>query len=326
MPAAYDRIPYSELNRFYAEIVGAMHPALRPLATDLRVLRHDPVETHTANIAQELYQAQYSYVPWMVADYLALPETQLLTVGKAWWLTIIEVVITDQIVDRQVPDIPTLPLMLQHLRLHAEQLYRAAFAADAPFWSPFQAARLGIWNGLAHETYCVDDHQQVYTFAEMQAVCRSRSDLIGALLRGMGWLAGSGSAAAEPLCTFYENLTFADQLLDDASDWKSDFAGGRRTLPVVMALEKGGYASAAGADVPLAELELLVDRHRVLVEMAETATTLLETAQAALDSLAPDATPLRAVLDERLKVARYAAQRYHTLRAMTGFLERLRGA
>ncbi len=325
MPITVDRIPYAELNRFYAELVGEMHVALRPLATDLRILRHDPIEAHTENIAQELYQPQYSYVPWMVADYLALPEAQLFTVGKAWWLTIIEVVITDQMVDRQVPDIPTIPLMLQHIRLRAEQLYRDAFGASAPFWSAFQAARSGIWNGLAHETYCVDAHQQVYTFGEMKSVCKSRSDLIAALLRGMGWLSGNDQAVA-PLCMFYENLTFADQLLDDASDWKSDYADGRRTLPVVLALEKGSLAPEDLAGLTVGDLELLINRHRVLVSLAETATTLLEDAQAALDALPAENTVLGAVLGERLKVARHATQRYQTMRAMTGFLQRLGGA
>jgi hypothetical protein len=232
------------------------------------------------------------------------------------------VVITDQMVDRQTPDIAEIPLMLQHLRLHSERLYREVFGSDAPFWSRYTPALAGVWDALAHETYCVDAHKQVYTAEEMQHVCKLRSNLMGAIVAALGDLSGN-AAPVSPLSRFYENLTFADQLLDDTSDWKGDLAVGRHTLPIVMALDAANIPLADAALVPAAEFELLMDKHRVLVQLAERATTLLEDGDAALASLAPAETPLRDVLRERLKTSRHAVKRYNAMRHMTAFIHRL---
>ena len=318
-------IPYQELNRFYAEdVIGTMHVSLKPLATDLRILRHETLEHHTENIAEELYQPQYSYVPWMVADYFDLPNDLLLKIGKAWWLTIIDVVITDQGVDRQLPDLPAIPLMLQHIRLHAERLYLQAFGDLALFWSRYHTTLAGIWNALAHETYCVDAHQQVYTFEEMRKVCKYRSDLIGTIIMIMGHVSGRTSPV-EPLCQFYENLTFADQLLDDANDWKGDFGMGRYTLPIVMALEAENIPLANAGQISVDEFQLSMDRHRILVQLAEHAASLLEEAQTVLSALPRTDSPLHEVLRQRLIVAQRANKRYHAMRMMMAFLNRLQG-
>jgi hypothetical protein len=324
MKPQFEHIPYAELNRFYSEVVASMHLALRPLATDMRVLRHEEMERHTDQIAEEIYQPQYSYVPWMVADYfgMAHDDAALVKLGKAWWLTIIDVVITDQIVDRQVPDLVGIPLMLQHLRLHSERLYRDVFDSSAPFWARYQAALAGVWDALAHETYCVDAHQQVYTDEQMQHVCKLRSDLIGTIVAALGDISGQ-AAPVEPLSRFYENLTFADQLLDDSSDWKGDLAVGRHTLPIVMAADAGNIPLAEIALVPRAEIELLMDRHGVLVELAARATALLEDGDTALASLSPSATPLRGILRERIKTGQHAIKRYTAMRHMTAFIHRL---
>lgn len=324
MKPQFAAIPYAELNRFYAEVVAGMHVSLRPLATDMRVLRHEDAERHTDQIAEEIYQPQYTYVPWMAADYfgIALDDAALVRLGKAWWLTIIDIVITDQMVDRQTPDIAEIPLMLRHLRLHSDRLYREVFGSSAPFWTRYPTALAGVWDALAHETYCVDQHQQVYTAEAMQHVCKLRSDLMGTIVAALGDLSGN-SAPVAPLCRFYEDITFADQLLDDASDWKGDLAVGRRTLPIVLAADAGNIPLHEIGLVAQSEIELLMDRHRVLVGLAERAAALFEDADAALASLPPDETPLRAVIRERLKTARHAIKRYHAMRHMTAFIHRL---
>lgn len=317
-------IPYQELNRFYAEVVSGMHVSLQPLATDLRVLRHEAVERHTENIAQDVYQPQYSFVPWMVAECFDVPNDLLLRIGKAWWLTIIDVVITDQMVDKQLPESSLIPLMLQHIRLHAERLYREAFGDAEFFWSRYDAAQMGIWNALAHETYCVDAHQQVYSIDEMQHVCKSRSDLIGAVISSMGQVSGQ-LRPVEALCKFYENLTFADQLLDDANDWKGDFASGRHTLPIVLAFEKENTLLENADQYTIDQVQVWVDRHRVLIGMADHATTLLEDAQTALRGIVPDESRLYEIVRQRLEVAHHAHKRYNATRLMTAFLKRLEG-
>jgi len=319
-----DHIPYQALNRFYAEVVGGLHVSLRPLATDLRILRHEAVERHTSNIAQELYQPQYSYVPWMVAEFFEIDDALLLTLGKAWWLTIMDVVITDQAVDQQLPDIPTISLLLQHLRLHAQGLYLEAFGSSELFWPRYQAAIAGVWNALAHETYCVDAHQQAYSFDEMKQVCNSRSDLIGAIIWMMGHASGQPQAVT-PLCTFYENLTFADQLLDDANDWKADFSSGRYTLPVILALEAEQLSLDDARQLSLDDFQLLINRHRILVRLSEAAAELLEGAAAALRTTSLSDSHLHDVLRQRQQVARRTSHRYTTTRLMSGFLKRLEG-
>ena len=319
-----DHIPYQELNRFYAAFVRELHVSLQPLATDLRILRHEAVEQHTSNIAQDVYQPQYSHVPWMVAAYFDIEPDLLLTIGKAWWLTILDVVITDQAVDRQLPDIPTISLLLQHLRLKAEALYLEAFGNSDTFWPRYHAALAGVWNALAHETHCVDAHQQPYRFEDMKQVCRSRSDLVAAIISMMGQVGGS-TAAVEPLSTFYENLTFADQLLDDANDWKADFASGRYTLPVTWAFEAEGISLDDTRHMSPDDVRWLIDRHRVLVRMSDHAAELLAGAEAALRRTALDESHLHDVLRRRLQVAQRARRRYQTTRLMSGFLKRLEG-
>jgi hypothetical protein len=320
----FEHIPYAELNRFYAEVVGRMHVSLRPLATDMRILRHEADERHSDNIAEEIYQPQYSHLPWMVAPYFDVPDDLLLKIGKAWWLTILDVVITDQIVDRQVPDFAGIPLMLQHVRGEAGRMYRQVFGHSERFWDRYEATLAGVWDALAHETYCVDQHQQVYSYEEMRRVCKSRSDLLCTIIGAMGDVSASGqNAAIEPLCHFYENLTFADQLLDDASDWKGDLKTGRYTLPIVMALEAAKIPLEDAPTLSLADFDLLMDRHRVLVRLSEQATTLLEECEQALSSLSPAETSLYHVLRQRLQTARYASKRYQTMRHMTAFLQKL---
>lgn len=317
-----DQVPYSEINRFYfEEVVGTMHPSIQPLATDFRVLHHEPEARHSRQIAEELYQPQYSHVPYMVAEYFDLPPDLLLKIGKGWWLSIIDVVVTDQAVDRQLPDIPAISLMTHHVRLHAQRMFRAAFSDSEFFWTLYHAAHAGIWNGLAHESHCVDAHEQVYTFEEMQHVCASRSNFIAMILTMMARLSDREAFAA-PLITVYENLTFADQLLDDANDWKGDFRGGRHTLPVVMAAREEGIPLSQASDYEIEEFTYWLDRHSILIYMAETAASLLTEAQAALDSLPANTSPLREVLTQRLGVARHAVKRYHAMRAMTALLKR----
>jgi len=319
-----DHIPYQELNRFYAEFVSGLHVSLQPLATDLRILRHEAVERHTSNIAQELYQPQYSYVPWMVAEFFDVDDALLLKIGKAWWFTIMDVVITDQAVDQQLPDIPTISLLLQHLRRNADRLYLQAFGSSEWFWTRYHAAIAGVWNALAHETYCVDAHQQAYSFEDMKHVCNSRSDLIGAIIQTMGHVSGQ-TRAVEPLCTFYENLTFADQLLDDANDWKADFSSGRYTLPIILALEVEGLSLTDARQLSLDHLQSFIDKHQILVRLSDHAAELLQGACAALATTPLSDSYLHAVLRQRQEVTRRASRRYNTTRLMSGFLKKLEG-
>ncbi len=156
----------------------------------------------------------------------------------------------------------------------------------------------------------------------MRQVCKSRSDLIGAIITTMAEISGQPERA-EPLCAYYTHLTFVDQLLDDANDWRDDFEGGRWTLPVVLALDAENRPIEDVAQVSGDELQFWIDRHRVLVQMAELAETLLSEARAALQTLPLDDSPLHTVLAQREQVAARAHQRYDTLRLMTGFLKRL---
>jgi hypothetical protein len=57
-------------------------------------------------------------------------------------------------------------------------------------------------------------------------------------------------AAYEPVKQAYSNLILADQLTDDAGDWRIDFAAGRHTLATVLA-RRLGVDFESGQDVEL---------------------------------------------------------------------------
>jgi hypothetical protein len=90
-----------------------------------------------------------------------------------------------------------------------------------------------------------------------------------------------------------------------------------------MALEAEGIPIEEAQSVSLSDFDLLMDRHRILVQLSEQATTLLEEGETELSSLSSGETPLQTVLRQRLQVARYANKRYQTMRHMTAFIQKL---
>lgn len=314
-------VPFAALNAFYfEEIVASMHISLQPLATDRRVLRHEAEESHITAI--DLYQPQYSYIPWMLGEVFGMDSEMLLKIGKAWWLTVMDIVITDHAVDQQLPKIATIPLVQQHIRIHAERLYREAFGDSEVFWSKYHPSMTQHWNAVAHEVYCMEQHQQPYTYDEMKQVYEDKTAIIRALIAVMAEMSGKPDFV-EPLNRFYSRVTLTDQLLDDASDWKDDFSEGRYTMPVVQALQSAGLPYENAGEMDEKALELLIDQQQVLVGMAKRAVELLNEAKDELEKIGSSAAHLTAITDKRLAVAEKAVKRYRTMRFLSGFVQAL---
>ncbi len=90
-----------------------------------------------------------------------------------------------------------------------------------------------------------------------------------------------------------------------------------------MALEAAQIPLEDTERVSLEKFAGLMDRHRILLQLSERATVLLEQARAALSELEKEESPLQTVLNQRLRVAHHATRRYRTMRLMSGFIHKL---
>jgi hypothetical protein len=316
------QIPYEAINEFYLEtLVPSLHPILQKLALDRRILRHEddnlPLET-----TEGLYQSQYSHVPWMLYDFFPVPDDALMTIGKAWFLLVIDIVITDHFVDRQLPDLSAITLFQQHIRLQSERLFREVMQDANWFWQQYYDSIQANLNAIAHESYCVDEHHLAYTLEEMRKVYHDKSALIRLLTAAMASLCGK-TDYVEAICQFYEQLSLADQLLDDSMDWEGDFVQGRYTLPVVMALEAAQMNLEDAKALNPKQLERLLAKHGILQKITEISSDLLGSARAAVATVPSADARLARVIDERLAIAAHARKRYEALGFLTCFLQAL---
>jgi hypothetical protein len=314
-------IPLEALDRFYLEeVVGQMPASLRSLAVDLRVLRGETTKQHV-NTLNGVYAKDYLFIPWLLDDIFDVPEEVCLTIGQAWLLLLIACVMLDQIVDRQMPDIPVVPLVQQHLLLKVSEVFGRQFESPGPFWDQYYACLSEFVEALAVESDCLDVHAQPYTYETMQKVCISKA----APFRLVVYALALSSGHTQPLAVLnlaFDNLLLADQLNDDALDWRKDYQAGRYTLPVGRALEaEGDPLEAASAPSP-DEVRARLERYGILVYMTEQAVSALEDARTSLSGAGLGTTKLYTFFGKRIeRVQRY--QRHYQAICLLGGLARL---
>lgn len=317
-------VPFDTLDDFYfKEFIPTLHPLLQEIAVDKRVLKHEDDPEPLSSIAG-LYQQQYFYIPWLISDYFPIPEDSLLTLGKAWVLRIIDIIVTDNMIDRQTPDIPAITLYNQHLRQYSDELFREVMGHSGEFWSRYFVATQSLLNSNAIEVYCVDEHRAPYTLEVMRDLYDQRTAIISVLIFAMGELSGK-SEAAQKIGDHYQKITFADQLLDDTMDWREDFRSGRLTLPAIMALEAENIPFAEAKSVSESQIDSAIIQHDILQEIAKVALAQFTEVQDLLVTMDATEILLADFVKTRIELAEYSIRRYNAMALLDSFGRALGG-
>jgi|GEM_PF-6454889 len=317
-------IPYEQLDDFYFnDFVASLHPILQELAVDQHLLKHKEGEPPITTI-KKLYQQQYLYMPWLFVDYCPIPDDQLLTLGKAWILKIIDFVITDNIVDNQAPDSTYITLFHQQLRTHTDRLFFEVMGTSATFWSRYYAGIEKLNNANALEVYCAEQHKAPYTLEVMQELYQGRSGMFSIPIYAMGELSGKVDYV-DALSDYYYKIALADQLLDDAMDWRDDFRVGRYTLPVVMALEAIDIPFEQAANYSEKDYERAIIKHEILQQIAQVALDLFAETRQTLKEMDARESTLADFLQQRVELAEHSVRRYNAMGLLDNFSKALLG-
>jgi hypothetical protein len=317
-------IPFEALNQFYfQEFRGSLHPSLQPFVSDKRILHHAPDEEHIATLANFTYRWHHAYVPYMLDDLFPLPEQTLLSVGKAWLLWLIDLVLVDNTVDKQDPGIPTAILFQRHLRTAADDIMRRLLPQSSLFWQHYADAHRIYWNALAHEAYCVDQHQKPFTLDEMKQANDGKLMFYYLFIEAMAELSDRLDYI-EPIRAIYYRVNLMDLLLDDMLDWKEDFARGRILYPLVLALEADSIPLAQAASLTEDDLQALMTKHNVAVRIAEDAINVIQEAVDRLKAIDCMESKLGRVAQERMQAALDARRIYQNVRPLYFFIEALK--
>jgi hypothetical protein len=311
--------PFEALDCFYfEEVVKQLPVSLRQLAVDLRVLRGSQNQQAIETL-RHLYPSNYLFLPWILDDIFEIPATARLSIGQAYILLVIWLVITDYIVDHQSPQLPGIPLVLQQFLLKSGEIFSRQFAAPGPFWDHYYTCLAETAEALAIESDGMDAHTRPYTYEMMRQVCTGKAAALRVLAYALA-LASDRRQFLSALDATINNLVLADQLNDDALDWRADYQAGRYTLPVALALQAEGGPLEAGTTLSVEELGACLEQHGILAHMAEQAVAALKEACACLQEANLAQTKWSAFVAERLMLMERQARYYHTIRFLGGLI------
>lgn len=297
----------AELDTFYfQEVPQVMHPTLHGLAADLRLLQGADEEQHITTLGN-LYNSSYQYLPYLLNDIFDLPDEVVMQVEKGWMLLLISYVMLDQLVDQQMPAIPVVPLVQQHLLLKAHEALAQVFPAGAPFWEQYYALLHEFFTCLALESHYLDAEAAPYTYERMQEVCTGKAAPLQIVVAAVTEYSGKTQYAGL-LRDVFNRLVLSDQLFDDALDWKDDLAAGRKTLAYVTAQKVAGHPVTDPA-----ELTAIVEQAGILSKMADQAIDLLEQGRELLRQAGLGDIQFHAALDERKVRIQADRRRYQTV-------------
>lgn len=315
-------VPFEALDRFYFEdVVGQMPGPLRRLAVDLRVLRGSRSEQPIKTL-RYLYLHNYLFLPWIWDDMFETSAAVRLSIGQAYILLVIYAVIMDQRVDQQAPDIPGIPLVQQQLLLKSSEILSRRFQAPGSFWDRHYACLTEAAEALGIESDCRDAHTRPYTYEVMEKVCVGKAAVLRMLAYALA-LVSERWQVLPVLESAINKLLLADQLYDDALDWRPDFEAGRHTLPIVLALEAAGEPHQAATALSTDDLEGYLDRYGILVFMAQQAVAALTEARAELQAAGLVETKWDIFLSERLMLMRRQSRFYNAIRILGGLVQAL---
>ncbi|MCU0499890.1 MAG: hypothetical protein MUF87_21275 [Anaerolineae bacterium] len=316
-------IAFDELDTFYFGLFrDQLHPSMRDIVIDHGFLHHAPEKGQIKTLHDLSYQFYHIYVPLVLDDIFVMEHAQLVELGKAWLLTIIDLIVTDHQLDQELPDLQVIPLVINQIRQQAFELYRHLLPFSSTFWDAYHHAHQLYWNTLAHENYCVDQHREPYTLAVMQTIAHGKAAYYRMGIHASGELSGRPDLI-EPIQAVYDRLVFVDLLLDDAVDWEVDFQRGRYTVPIVQAAQIAQIPIDQLASWTMPQLEQIILNHQLQLELSQKAMTLLEESMAILQTHHYAESKIGQFIRERKRIAEQSVQRYHKLHSLNNFINRL---
>jgi hypothetical protein len=179
-----------------------------------------------------------------------------------------------------------------------------------------------VIEALAVELDCVSRHTQPYSFALMQKVCIGKASVLRLLTYTLAHASGS-LHLLQIVNTTINYLVFADQLSDDALDWRDDYQAGRYTLPVVLAANIAGASLDEVAQWGSNKLETRLEQDGLLVLMAEQAVAVLAEALGKLNAADLRHTKWADFLTERHNLMQRQVRYRHAIRFTSGLLQAL---
>lgn len=326
MPNFSQEIPFTALNvYFFQEIVGNLHPSLVEVVTDLRYLHHAPT-SHTIRSVEEFWPDfgyYYMCIPWILDDIFPMSEADLLTLGKALLLEFMDNIVTDNLIDGQLPNPLLATLALNELRHQAAVEFRKFPQLSSQFWALYDTSYSAFWKALAHESYCLAEQKAVYTMEDFLSVCKGKIAPYEHCIHALAEISGK-SELNETIKNIYYNLFLADALGDDVGDWRDDAQDGRRSLPIVLGMQKVGMNPENFSQLSLDELESIMTRGEILLEMLEKALGHLNLAQSELAALGYQDSKLGAILKARFATLDDSLRRFSAVRLFDFWLSAMK--
>ncbi|MCA9912263.1 MAG: hypothetical protein KC496_02905 [Anaerolineae bacterium] len=279
-------IPYDILDDFlFNEFIEGLHPSLQNILRDVQYMQHE-AESEEITSIQSWWNVDIPYYtcsPWFFSDVLPVSEEQLITLGKAHLLAYADSILTDNLVDGQMPEVPGPFLTTSQLRLEGMRQWLSLFGQDHPFWKIYQDTERRCYWGLAHEREIVEYKRMPYTVDDYFKVTAGKFAIYERMIRAMGFLSNE-EQKVQPVLEAFRYLFVADCLFDDAADWEADALDGRRTLPIVLALQETNTPLEHFGELSVAEIEALIHRSSMMPRQTARALEYLENARGLVQS------------------------------------------
>lgn len=269
------------LDNFYLhEVLPRLHPQLRALAVDSRVMYHAEEYYELESIIGKIAVVYWTN-PWWLADIFPVTPEQCESLAKGVALLFAQYLVSDNIVDGQVPDHPLIPILSQQLGVQAARQFMTILPGNHRFWATYYDGGERFLNGLALGYESLIEHRTKFSPEIMRVIDAGIAHPFRVNCTAMGILS-QREALIEPISQIYELMTLADQYGDDAIDWQDDYEAKRATLPIVMLSEAEDMAYDDIFNLSVDEMENLLNKNQILQQMIDYAQEYLREAKALL--------------------------------------------
>lgn len=285
---------------YFNDVLPKLHPHLRELALDSRVLYHTEDKQTLTSIVGKI-AAVYWTNPWKLQDIFPVTPQQCEIIAQGMALLYLQYLVIDNLTDGQTPDHRLIPLLSHTYSLEAMRQFSRLFNHDVDdrFWKSYYQGLDNFFHGLVVEYDSVVAHHTPFSPELMRIVDAGIAFTFRIECTALGILSDRRDYI-EPISEVFELLTLADQFGDDAIDWQDDYKARHASLPIVWLSEAEKLSYEAIFALAEDEMEDLLNKHQILHRMVDYALQALHDAKA---KLPPDChgTWLDQFLDERIR-------------------------
>lgn len=318
-------IPFAMLNDYlFNEVMAQLHPALRQYLSDVKYIQHQDGSEALTSIEQwwPVMIPYYICTPWYFSDALPIADEALVTLGKGHLLYFADSILSDNLVDGQLEQVAGPYLVTSQLRVEGLRYWQMLFAHDHPFWETYHQTERNFYWGLAHELNIVEHKQAPHTIEDYLKVCEGKFAIYTRMLHALRYLSEQPDNM-QPMLDAFRGLFVADCLFDDAADWQDDAQAGRRTLPIVLALQATNTPLERFGELSLPELEARINRSNIMPRITAKAIDYLEKARTRLREAGLDDTYFAHLLEQRYQDALDSHRVFNVVRGFDSFITAL---